>query len=344
MKRTLALLLGGALLFLLCACAQTQEQTQEQTQPQQEQPQEPVRFAVLSGPTGVGAAALMEENENGETAGQYEVTVAASNDEVLAGLTGPEPEFDIAAMATNVAANLYGKTSGAVRMLTVNGLGVLYILEREGESVNSIKDLRGRTLYAMGEGANPEYVLAYLLEKNGLDPETDLEIVWKTPEEITAMMISGQAELCMLPVPAATALCVRAASGENPVTVRTALDLNEQWDAVTPDSSLVMSCTVVRTEWAEQNGQAVADFLADYERSIRTVSENPRQAAPAVARFGLAPSEAIAEKAIPDCSLTFISGAQAMKEAVQGYFEVLFDADPASIGGQLPDDAFYYEP
>ena len=161
-----------------------------------------MRLAVLKGPSGVGAVKLIADSEAGETANHYQVTIAAANDEVVAGLSRPDDPIDIAAVASNVAANLYNKTDGGVQVLAVSGLGVLYILEN-GDSIGSMADLKGRTLYATGQGANPEYVLNYLLTENGVDP-AEVDIQWKTADEITALMASGEAEVCMLPVPAAT--------------------------------------------------------------------------------------------------------------------------------------------
>lgn len=371
-KKLLALILCLALSFaLLTGCQSGEEQEQGQTpgesqdgEPAQDgqepagdgqdsQDNEPaarasVRFAVLSGPTGVGAVKLMADSEAGATRNDYEMTVAAANDEVVAKLTSGE--VDIAAMATNVAANLYGKTEGKVQMLTLNGLGVLYILERDGETIQSMADLRGRTIYATGQGANPEYVLNYLLRENGLEPGSDVEIVWQTAEEVTANMVSGTAEVCMLPVPAATALQIKGDSSEGAFSVRSALDLTEQWQKVTSDGDLIMSCTVVRADWARENPEAVAAFLEDYEASINFVKDNVDEAAELVAQYGITGNAAIAKRAIPDCNLTFISGSD-IQPAIEAYYQVLFDADPASIGaksaeegGSIPDEGFYYVP
>ena len=195
-----------------------QDNQQPDTEEQTDQPAEraDVRFAVLSGPTGVGAVKLMSDSEAGAARNNYEMTVAAANDEVVAKLTSGE--VDIAAMATNVAANLYNKTEGKVQMLTVNGLGVLYILERDGEAIQSMANLEGRTIYATGQGANPEYVLNYLLRENGLEPGSDVEIVWQTAEEVTAGWCPGTADVWMLPVPAATALQIKGDSSEGAFT------------------------------------------------------------------------------------------------------------------------------
>ena len=337
------LMLGGA----LAGCGQKTAETSpvpetatpetsapvETTAQPTREPGDTVRFAVLNGPTGVGAAKLMFDNDTGTTANTYEVEVFTANDQVAAGLTNGE--IDIAAVASNVAANLYNKTDGGVRMLAVSGLGVLYILEN-GDTVHSMADLAGRTLYATGQGANPEYVLNYLLTENGVDP-ADVDIQWKTGDEITTLMVSGEADLCMLPVPAATAVQLKNAD------VREALDLSAEWDSLKNGSRLTMTTIVARTDFIEENLQAVENFLADYAASVDYVNGDPAAAAELVASYGITANAQIAQAAIPKCALVCVTGASDMRGVIQGYYEVLYQANPDSIGGGIPDDAFYYQ-
>ncbi|WP_297718013.1 ABC transporter substrate-binding protein [Intestinimonas sp.] len=313
------------------ASPETSAPAETAAQPTQE-PEGAIRFAVLNGPTGVGAAKLMADNDAGATANRYEVEVFTANDQVAAGLSNGE--IDIAAVASNVAANLYNKTDGGIQMLAVSGLGVLYILEN-GDSVHSMADLAGRTLYATGQGANPEYVLNYLLTENGVDP-ADVDIQWKTGDEITTLMVSGEAELCMLPVPAATAVQLKNAD------VREALDLSAQWDSLQNGSRLTMTTLVARTDFIEENPQAVENFLADYAASVEYVNGDPAAAGELVAQYGITANAQIAQAAIPKCALVCITGADEMRSAIQGYYEVLYQASPDAIGGGIPDDAFYY--
>ena len=346
MKRTLlALSLAAALLAGVlagCGTAATEESPSpvpESAAPTAEPPAETavpvptVRFGVLNGPTGVGAAGLTALWEDAATYNNYEVEVYTDNSQVAAELTNGS--LDIAAMASNVAATLYNNSDGAVRMVAVSGLGVLYILEN-GDTVESMADLEGRTLYATGQGANPEYVLNYLLTENGVDP-AQVDIQWRTADEITALMASGEADLCMLPVPAATAVQLQNAE------VREALDLSAEWDALQNGSRLTMTVLVARTEFIEDNPGAVESFLADYQDSVDYVIGAPAEAAQVVAEYGITPNAAIAEAAIPKCALVFITGPSSMRGAIQGYYEVLYQANPDSIGGIMPDDPFYYE-
>ncbi len=339
MKTLLAAVLAGALSLSLAACSgpKTAEPTQ---QPTQEVFQgEDVRLAVLSGPTGIGAAKLLTDSDKDDTVNHYTYTVATDNNEVVAGLTAADGEYDIAMVASNVAANLYNKTEGDVKILALGTQGVLHILEgSNGTAVQSMKDLKGKTIYATGQGANPEYILRHLLTENGLDPDKDVEIVFADATEISAKLISGEIETAMLPVPAATAAIAKSQG-----SVRDAIDLTSAWNDLDNGSQLIMSAVVARADFLAEHPQAVDAFLEEYEASVTYVKENPEEAGQLVADLGIAPSAAIAQKAIPQCNLVFLSGAD-MKPAISGYYEVLYSIDPTAVGGKLPDDNIYYVP
>ena len=342
MKRKLSLLLCAALtLSLLAGCgpkntgngsASGSDSTSQSTS-QNTEDRTQVDFMVLSGPTGVGAAKLLSDNDAGTTLNDYNAEVVTENGQIQTALTSGE--VDIAAIATNVAANLAAQSDGSIQMLAVNTLGVLYILDKN-VGVTSLADLSGKPIYATGKGANPEYILNYLLTQNGVDPATDVTIEWLTAEEVSAKMISSDSAVCMLPVPAATALMAKDSA------VKQAISLSDAWDEL-GNGSLAMGCVVARTEFIEENPQAVADFLTEYEASINYMKDeaNLDTASELVAQYKITPSAAIAAAAIPQCNLTFASG-QEMKDLVEGYFSVLFQANPASIGGRMPYDSFYY--
>lgn len=296
-----------------------------------------VRLAVLSGPTGVGAARLLSEADDGTSKNDYQYVIAADNSELVAGLT--KGEIDIATVASNVALNLYNKTEGGVRIIALGTRGVLHILEgKGGNSIQSVADLAGRTIYAPGQGANPEYILRYLLQQNGLDPDKDVTLVFADASEINAKLVSGDIDCAMLPVPAATAAIIKGAG-----QVRAAIDITEAWDEMDSGSELIMTAVVARTEFIEAHPEAVADFLAEYEASIDYVNTNVDAAAELIAGYGITPNAAIAKQAIPQCHLVFIAG-EDMAPAISDYFMVLYEVDPAAVGGALPDDAIYYVP
>lgn len=353
MKRTLSLLLTAALAFsLLAGCGPKNPPAESSgsanpgassSQPDQSgdvgntsaASGPSVRFMALSGPTGVGAAKLMADHDaDAQNSAIASYEIVTDNTQVQTALVNKD--VDVAAIATNAAAALCAKTDGGIQVLAVNTLGVLYILEK-GDTVHSMADLAGKTLYAPSntKGANPEHILNHLLEGSGVAP-ADVTIEWLTPQEITAKMSSSDAGICMLPVPAATALLVKDSG------VREAISLSDAWQDL-EGSPLPMGCVVARTEYIQENPQEVEAFLAAYEASIDYISDpaNSAGVAALVAQYEFAPNDKVAAKAIPQCSLSFVTG-QEMKTTLEDYYTILFQVEPKSIGGGLPYDSFYY--
>ena len=281
----------------------------------------------------LGMVNLMEADSLGTTTNDYEFTVGSTPEEISTKLA--QGALNMAAVPTNVAANLYQKTEGKVKLLAVNTLGVLYILEN-GETVTDIESLRGKTIYSTGEGANPEYVLKYVLEKNGLVPGKDVNIEFIAENtELATRMVSGDITLAMVPEPQVSVIQAQNAS------VRTAISMNTAWEAVADENSkLMMGCVAVRADFLEANKAAVDAFLTEYQASINATS-NLETTSALCQTYGIVAKQAIAKKAIPNCQITFVAGT-AMKEQIAGYYAMLYKANPKAVGGALPDDAFYY--
>ena len=292
-----------------------------------------INIGVLKGPTGMGAIKLMDDSENG-VYDNYHFTLTPEVTDIVARLSNGD--LDIGALPTNVAANLYNKTSGGVKIIAINCLGVLYILEN-GEEVNSVEDLKGKTIYCNGQGSNPEYTINYLLKQHGLTPGEDVFVEFKDASEISAQMISGSYKICMLPVPAVTTICLK-----NP-DVRKALDVTEEFAAAANDGSqLTMGCLAARSDFIDAHPEAIAEFLENYKVSVDDVLNNVDESAELIAKYEIVGSAAIAKLAIPDASIVCITG-EDIRPALEGYFQVLYDANPQSVGGSMPADDFYYE-
>lgn len=295
----------------------------------------PVRIASLKGPTTMGLVTLMSDAERGATRLDYRVTVHGSPDEIVPGLA--KGDIDIALLPANLAAVLYNKTQRQVQMAAINTLGVLYVVET-GDTIRSMEDLRGRTVYSTGKGTSPEYVLNHLLARNGMDPMVDLRVEYKSEStEVAVLLASADDAIAVLPEPFVTIV-----QSQNPA-VRVALDLTREWEKVSPDSTVVTGVVLVRKAYAEAERESFATFLDDYRASVAATNEHPAEAGQLIADYGIVPAATIAEKAIPACNITYIDGNR-MKALASGYLRVLFDANPASVGGAMPDDDFYYQP
>ena len=333
-RAIVSLLLALTLALSLTACGGQTNSESEQPETQEELTAAEINLYVLSGPTGIGAMNLWAAADAGETKNTYHITMPGANDEVVAALS--KGDADIAAVATNLAATLYNKTDGGVTVLAVNTLGVLSLLSN-GQEVNAVSDLKGKTIYAPGQGANPEYILRYVLTGNGLDPDKDmtLRFVGEGSELLTVWQSDPEA-IILAPQPVATSILMQ---NEN---ARTLFDMIEEWDKIAGgDSTLMMGCVIVRNEFLQANPGAVELFLQEYAASIEKAQFDVEGTAALCEQYGLIPKAALAQKAIPSCGLTFVTGAE-MKTGLSGYLQVMFDANPKSVGGALPGDGFYY--
>ena len=297
-----------------------------------------VNVLALKGPTAMGMVSLMDQADQGEiTEETYDFQIVASPDEVSPAIA--QGTADIAAVPANLASVLYQKTNGGVQVLTINTLGVLYLVEN-GDQVQSVSDLKGKTIYASGKGATPEYALNYILKENGLTPGKDVQIEWKSEHtECVAALTEHEDAAALLPQPFVT-----TAQSKND-SLRVALDLTEEWDKIQKDnggnSSLVTGVTVVRTEFAREHPEIVEDFMERYQESVSYVNEHTEEAAKLIGDYDIV-SEEIAKKALPECNIVYIDGAE-MKEKLSGYLEVLEQENPQAVGGALPADEFYYD-
>ncbi|WP_455501458.1 ABC transporter substrate-binding protein [Gemmiger sp.] len=287
-----------------------------------------LRIAGLKGPTTMGLVNLMSD----EVASSYDFTMYGAADEIVPLLV--KGDLDAAAVPANLAATLYNKTNGAVEVACINTLGVLYIVEN-GETVNSVEDLKGQTIVTTGKGATPEYVLRYVLSENGIDPDSDVTIEYcSEATEALSKVQAGEATIAMLPQPFVTSALSQVEG------LRVALDMNEEWQKVA-GSKLVTGVLVVRKDAVENDPEAFAAFMDGYKASVEAANTDVEGTAALCEQYGVVAKAALAQKALPQCNIVFETGDE-MKSDLETYFNVLYAADPASVGGALPADDFYY--
>lgn len=316
MKRIVAMITAAVMLFSLAAfaaCSKKQDDTE-------------IRIAALKGPTGMGMVKLADKQNYPNYTVSIEASPDALNPRIISG------EVDVAAVPVNLASVLYNKLDGDISVLAVSTLGVLYVVEA-GSEVNSVADLAGKTVYATGQGATPEYILNYLLDKNGVAGSVEVNYVGEHAA-LATMLANGSAEIGMLPEPNVTSTL----AGND--DLRIALNLTEEWNKVC-STELVQGVVIARKSFVNEHPEAIEQFLREYEKSSAFVNENIDEAAKLIVDVGILGNVEIAKKAIPNCNISFSKG-EAMHKAVEGMLTVLFEANPKSIGGKLPDKDFYY--
>ncbi|HHT86307.1 MAG TPA: ABC transporter substrate-binding protein [Clostridiales bacterium] len=314
MKHTIkvitALTLVAVFLFSFTACKNTES--------------EPIKIMALKGPTGMGMAYLMENN-----ADKYDISLAGAPDDIVAAFSSGEAK--IAAVPINLASTLYHKLNGDVVMLAINTLGVLYIIEN-GNTIQSLEDLEGKTIYATGKGSTPEYILSYLLKANDINATVEFKA---EHSELATLLASKEVDLGMLPEPNVSAVLMKNKDA------RIALDLTEEWNKLF-DSELVQGCLIANKTFVEQNEERIRDFITDYKTSTDFVNNKVEEAAELIAKYEILPSKEAAAKAIPNCNIVMYT-ANKMKQEAKNMFNILFSIERKSIGGSLPGDDFYYK-
>lgn len=316
MKKFLAILLSLIIIIGATACSKTKKTGVT------------VNIGVLKGPTGMSAAWLMDQNDQKLSANEYNFTVAGTPDAITGQLINGD--MDIAALPTNAISALYNKTEGKISVLGVNALGVLYILEN-GNTINSVSDLAGKTVLASGKGSTAEYVLNYILEKNGVIAE----IVWAAEHsEAATLALKGDYDIVMLPEPFVTNVTAKSDA------FRVALDLTEEWEAL-GSGELTMGGIAVRTAFLEEHPDAVKAFVDEYGKSVAFTNAQPEDAAKLIAKYEIA-TEEVAKNAIPRCNIVWLHGKD-YKAVLENFLGVVYDANPAGIGGKMPGNDFYLD-
>lgn len=320
-----------SLLLVFASCGTTAEETTNEATTAENTTEAyekaTINIGLLKGPTGMGAAVLLDNDEKGTAKADYNLTLAGAPDVLQASLINNE--LDIAALPTNVAAVLNAKTNGKVQILAVNTLGVIYIMSND-ESIKTVADLKGKTVLSAGKGTTTEYVLNYILTENKL---TDVTVEYASEHaEVITKAVKGDYDVVLLPEPFVTQM-----KGQN-ADFKVVLDLTKEWKAL-GGSELTMGCIAVRTAFAEENPEAVKAFIEDYTASVNAVNADPETAGTIIEKFDIAKAK-VASKAIPNCNIVVLTG-EDMKTNVNNYLTVLHSSNPQAVGGSVPADSFY---
>ena len=333
-RKVMALVMAAAMaVFTLTGCGSSTEAGKTEVSSEEGQATD-IRVGSLKGPTSMGLVKLMKDAEEGKAAHNYTFTMETAADALLPKMI--QGELDIVLVPANVASVLYNKTKGGVTVIDINTLGVLYMVSGD-ETLTDISNLKGKTIYLTGKGTSPDYVLHYILEQNGIS-ESDVTLEYKSEAtEVAAVLANEPESIGLLPQPFVTAACMQ---NEN---LKVIFDMTKEWDNVQGEggSRLVTGVTVVRNEFLQENPAAVDKFLEEHKASAEFANTNVEETAELVAAQGIVEKAPVAQKAIPNCNITYIDGEE-MKAALLGYLTVLMEQDPESVGGGLPEEDFYY--
>lgn len=309
------------LIFGLTACSKIEEE-QDVQRPL-------VRYAVMTGPTGVGSVHFIENSKNGQSAFEIEESVVGTPDEIVSSLVSGN--LDMAVVPANLASVLYNKTEGKIQVLATNNLGVLYIVEM-GEEIHSLEDLKGKVVMSSGKGATPETVFTYLMEGNGLQRGVDWDFDFKTEAtEAAQYLLSGKHTIALLPEPMVTAVLAQSEHA------RVAIDLQEEWSKLNA-SAQITGVLVGRREFIETIDADA--FLKEFESSVKEAEADVKKTSELLGKYNIMNPD-IAETAIPNMNLHYMDG-QDLKISMTEYLQILSEANSQSVGGNVPGEDFFY--
>lgn len=290
-----------------------------------------VNLSMLAGPTSVGAINMVEESKNGESNFTINESVDGAPDALVPKLVSGQA--DLAIIPANLAATLYNKTEGKVKVLATNSLGVLYVVTKGDVEINSIEDLAnyGEEILASGKGATPEIAINKILEENGYSSE-DLNINYLAQaNEAAQKLIAGEAKVAILPEPMVSSVLIKAKDA------KVAIDLNELYENAT-GYPIISSVLVGRSEYLDTID--VDKLLETFKNSIEKAKANPEETAALLEKYDIMPAP-VAKKAIPNLALEYKDGDK-LKEMMAKHLEDLNNTNPQLIGGSIPEDDFYF--
>ncbi|WP_313346167.1 ABC transporter substrate-binding protein [Sedimentibacter sp.] len=322
MKKTSLLLVLISVLIIAAGCS---NQEPINTEPVN------ITIAGLKGPTSIGMIKMIDENALNTD--KYNVNyVAESAPDALTGkiING---EIQISSVPINLASVLYNKTGGKIQLMAVNTIGNFYIVGTD--DIQSIDELEGKTLGMSAKGSTPDFAMNYLLNQNNISDKVELDYAMDHAT-MAQSVIAEDTKIALLPQPFVTQTIMK----NNNVNIL--VDLNEAWKIATDNKSqLYTGAIIVNKEFAENNKDFVKEFLKQYESSVKWVLENQKDASLLVEKNEIMPSAAVVEKAIPYCGIVY-EPADKVKDGLNEFYKILFDSDPASVGGKMPDEGFYF--
>lgn len=297
-----------------------------------------VNVGMIMGPPSMGMGWMIHENEEGNTYNDYNFEVGGVDYTALASKLNTG-DYDIIHCPSNVGAILYNNKDlkEEVEVIDISNLGLLYILTTD-DSIKSMDDLKGRTVYSIGEGGPPEYTFGYLLDQEGLSDDVNFSFR-STPFEVLNLLQDEENSIALLPQP-----FVEVAKLLVP-DLKVPIDITEEWDNLKLESGAesVTTITIVRKKFLEEHEQAVVEYLNLLKKSVAYSLSHVDEAAEWTDTYETFLNPEVAADAIPYVNMCAITG-QEMKEKLEGFLKIMYDYNPDAVGGSMPDDDFYYIP
>lgn len=293
---------------------------------------------VLYGPPAGPSIILAQAAHRGVIGhldGRVDLKVWRSPDEMRAGLSSGTMAAVV--LPTQVAANLYNRGM-KIRLLNIMTNGLLYVISAD-HSIDGFPALRGRKLAVPFRNDMPDLVIKRLLTWHGMDPAADLTLVdTGSPVEATQMLLLGRVDAALIAEPAGTAAArLGKLIGKD---IRRVIDIQAAWGEITGHAPVLPQAGLALTDTLRDAHPGLADALQlELEAAAEAVNADPEAAAAVAAEFLDFPTSVLAASIA--VSKLVATRAREAREPIETMLAALADADPAVIGGRMPDDGFY---
>lgn len=328
-RRIVALLTALILVFTLAACGKEPEPVTTTTEvyPDMLVRDEKINVACFRAGSAVSLTHARATKEDACV-----ITFSNSVDEITSLIKSGKA--DIAALPLNTAAQLYNKTNGGIKIMSITALNSLYLVEK-GDIIKKLSDFKGKTVVTSGKGTVFDYYLLYVLKESGIDPETDITIRYLDTYDDVVADAKGEnsSGLCVVPCNYACEILYAEKGYDTVESFTNILKLKTEM-------VFAAECLAVRTEYLEAHPDLVEEFLDFADMSATFITSS--------ARAGLylidAKLFADEEKALANvfnCNPVCIQGDELVTLASEN-LKFLYELDPDSVGGALPDENIYY--
>jgi NitT/TauT family transport system substrate-binding protein len=293
--------------------------------------QSTLAIATLKGPSSMGMVKLIDSLESAESPN---IVVEILNEPIQVRKMIIDGSADFAILPTTMAALIYNKGL-EYQLIAVPVWGTLYLFGSD-TTITNWEHLIGKRVHVMAKGMTPDVLFRYLLEKNGINPESDLKLDYSFPTHIDLAnaIASGQANLGVISEP-----MVSLAMHKNK-SIKPIFDLNYEWQK-SLNMPIPQTALLVKKGIAVNHPEIVEQLLVSYEASSKWVNQYPDSAANLIIKHKILPNYEVAFNAIPRSNLKFVR-AKGITMQVEEYLRVFYQMNPDIVGGKIPDENFYY--
>jgi NitT/TauT family transport system substrate-binding protein len=296
-------------------------------------PEPTVKRATLINPTGptvIPVAGL----ESGQFYSDFilDLHYWTNTDEALALLAAEKTDF--AVLPITVATNIYAKNID-IALIGVHEWKVFYLLAPENSSFDGWQSLKGKNVYMpVGRGHTLDILTRYTLQKEGIDPDEDLQINYAPPPEIVSLFVAGKVDYAALPEPFVTQGILK---GNGKIV----LDFQEFWGESTGmPKRIPIAGLFVQRSFLNEYPEESKEMARIFAESTTWANENIDQAIEFSSEILPIPPS-VMKSAMSRTEFDYIPIADCQVE-VENFLNKMHELYPEGLPN-LPDNGFYAE-